>query len=93
MGVINFLAFIFAAALGFGLAFWIAATILNKNNNIGDSRGESRLYSSGVSFTDISDKMSRKEDVMHNYIDHFRPKKASYPTAPRGRDLVEKPKK
>ena len=57
MAFINFLAALFGAGLGFGLAFFIAATILNKNNNIGDSVGSASLYTGGVVMTDKDNAM------------------------------------
>lgn len=92
MGIINFLAAIFGAGLGFGLAFFIAATILNKNNNLGDSRGEDYLYSGGVSFSDRDDKLRTGDKQMNEYIAMHHPQKATYPTAPYGKALVQRPK-
>ncbi|MBO4495080.1 MAG: hypothetical protein J5752_04415 [Clostridiales bacterium] len=92
MGFINFLAAIFGAGLGFGLAFFIAATILNKNNNLGDSHGEDYLYSGGVSFTDRDDKLKTNDKQTTEYLAMHQPQKAAYPTAPYGKALVQRPK-
>ena len=92
MGFINFLAAIFGAGLGFGLAFFIAATVLNKNNNLGDSHGESYLYSGGVSFSDKDDKLGTSDKLMNGYIALHQPQRPSYPTAPYGKNQVERPK-
>ena len=40
----EFLAGLLALGFGFGLAFWICGNMLNKSNNIGDSRGDGKTY-------------------------------------------------
>ena len=92
MIVINILAVLFGVPFGFGLAFWVGATLLNKSNSFGDSHGAASLYSSGVTFTDKEDKMKVSEVARQEYIDHHIPKKAAYKVAPRGLDLIERPK-
>ena len=59
--MINLMAFLFAIGLGFGLAFWICGTILDKSNNIGDSVGSSAEYRAFVTFTTRRDRMSGSE--------------------------------
>ena len=81
-------AFIFAAGLGFGVAFWIASTLLNNSNNIGDYHADPKHYSASVHFTEkleISARTAREGCI------GFR--KSTLPLAPRGSALVEKPKK
>jgi hypothetical protein len=85
---INFLAALFGAGLGFGLAFFIAATILNKNNNIGDSVGSASLYTGGVVMTDKDNAMKLNDKNL--YIVSHKPKKPDYPTVPTGKGLVER---
>lgn len=59
--MVNFLAFLFALGVGFGLSFWIFGTLLDKSNNIGDSRGKSIDYNAYVHFTASKDRMSNAE--------------------------------
>lgn len=89
----DFFAFIFGTGLGFGLALYIAASLLNKNNNLGDSKGQANLYSSGVTFTDKTDRMGVTEKKRQEYVDQHSPKVPAYPTAPRGKQQVEKMRK
>ena len=57
----DILAFLFAIGLGFGLSCWIFGTILDKSNNIGDSRGKINDYRAYVTFTARKDRMSKSE--------------------------------
>ncbi|MCR5057974.1 MAG: hypothetical protein K6A81_05090 [Clostridiales bacterium] len=82
--MIEFFAFIFAGAFGFGLAFWIAATVLNNSNNYGDYHAEASYYSARVHFT------SEKEGK-DCYIPLGKSQKTSLSPAPKGRELVQKP--
>ena len=59
--MINVMAFLFATGLGFGLSCWIFGTILDKSNNIGDSRGKNTDYKAYVTFTARKDKLSNAE--------------------------------
>ena len=59
--MVNFLSFLFAIGLGFGLSCWICGTLLEKSNNIGDSRGENRDYDAYVQFTTRKDRLTNKE--------------------------------
>ena len=90
--VINILSAIFALGLGFGVAFWGGASLLNKSNNIGDSRGQSKDYTPGVKFSNIDDKLDSAEIHQGKYVQNHWPKKPEYPTAPRGKDMVKPPK-
>ena len=59
--MVNLLAFLFASGVGFGLAFWIFGTILDKSNNIGDSHGSNLDYKAYVHFSARKDRMSNSE--------------------------------
>ena len=86
--MVEFLAFIFAAGLGFGVAFWIAATLLNNSNNIGDYHAEANHYSAHVDFSVdnvISGRSARDGSSGVRFT------KPSTPAAPRGTKKIEKP--
>ncbi|MBO4928779.1 MAG: hypothetical protein J5379_11115 [Clostridiales bacterium] len=93
MFIVNFLAVIFGVPFGFGVAFWAAATLLNHSNSLGDSHGAASLYTSGVTYTDKSDKMKFGEVARKEYIAYHTPKRAAYPIAPKGKEHVERSKK
>ena len=57
--IINFLAGLLALGFGFGLAFWICGTKLDKSNNIGDSRGDGKTYHADTTFTAKCNRMDR----------------------------------
>lgn len=57
--MIDFIAVIFALAFGFGLACWICGNMLDKSNNIGDSRGTGKTYNAEVTFTSECNNMDR----------------------------------
>ena len=48
--MINIIAWIFASGVGFGLSCWIFGTLLDKSNNMGDFKGDSRDYNAYVNF-------------------------------------------
>lgn len=52
---------LFAVGLGFGLSFWILGLVLDKSNNIGDSRGTSEDYKAFIHFTARKDHMYSEE--------------------------------
>lgn len=71
--MINFFAGLFALAFGFGLAFWICGTELDKSNNIGDSRGDGAAYKAEATFTSKCDRMQQsayRTFVQQNIIDN-----------------------
>ncbi len=71
--MINFFAGLFALAFGFGLAFWICGTELDKSNNIGDSRGDGSAYKAEATFTSKCDRMEQsayRTFVQQNIIDN-----------------------
>ena len=55
----EFFAGLFALGFGFGLAFWICGNMLNKSNNIGDSRGDLKTYNGEVKFTSTCNRMEK----------------------------------
>jgi len=59
--MIDFLAFLFATGVGFGLSCWIFGTILDKSNNIGDSKGDKGYYKAYASFSTRRDRISNSE--------------------------------
>ena len=61
MGFIDLLSFLFASGLGFGLSFWIYGTLLDRSNNIGDSKGDKVLYGVDARFTTRRDNLSSSE--------------------------------
>lgn len=88
--MIEFLAFIFACAFGFGLAFWIASTVLNRSNNYGDYHADASYYSARVNFT--SDERLKNSSVGQTYIGSGRFQKPTAALAPKGKELIQKPK-
>ena len=59
--MIDFISFLFAIGVGFGLSFWIFGTLLDKSNNIGDSKGAKYEYNTEIEITSRSDKMTKSE--------------------------------
>ncbi len=57
--VIIFFSCLLALGFGFGLAFWICGSMLDKSNNIGDSRGDSATYNAETVFTSKCNRMDR----------------------------------
>ena len=86
--MVEFFAFIFACGLGFGVAFWIAASTLNKSNNIGDSYADTTYYSSGANITH-KDRLT-SQAAIDAYANTSGFKKSTLPLAPRGLKPVEK---
>ncbi len=84
------LSIIMGAGVGIGIAFWIAASILEKRNNVGDSHGETYLYSNDVMVTD----KEKLQDVFHpklkEYIQRVEPEAPKYPTAPNSKEQVKR---
>ena len=84
--MIEFFAFIFAGAFGFGLAFWIAATVLNNSNNYGDYHADASYYSASVHFT--SDEKLKNSNSRGSYVGMGVFKKPTAPLAPKGKELI-----
>lgn len=70
--MIDFMALLFALGLGFGLSCWIFGTILEKSNNIGDSRGDKNQYGAFVVYTDQKDRLSKDERQSYVYRNSIR---------------------
>ena len=87
--MIEFFAFIFAGAFGFGLAFWIASTVLNHSNNYGDYHADASYYSASVHFT--SDEKLKNSNSRGSYVGMGVFKKPTAPLAPKGKELIQKP--
>lgn len=85
--MVEFVSFLFAIGVGFGLSCWIFGTLLNKSNNIGDSRGANYEYNTNVNFTSRIDSMSKSESS--NYI-HYHAVKFDDAGDPKGTDLVRR---
>lgn len=65
--MIDFMALLFALGLGFGLSCWIFGTILDKSNNIGDSRGGKNEYGAYIVYTDKKDRLSKDDRQSYCY--------------------------
>ena len=85
--MIEFIAFIFASAFGFGLAFWIASTVLNNSNNYGDYHADAEHYSARVHFT--ADETLKSGDKRERYSGLSGYKKSTFSLAPKGKGLVQ----
>ena len=59
--MVNLFSFLFAIGVGFGLSCWIFGTMLEKSNNIGDSKGDRADYQAYVNFTSRQDRLSNSE--------------------------------
>lgn len=59
--VYQIISFLFALALGLGLPLFVLGSILEKSNNIGDSRGTSDDYKAFIHFTTRKDEMSSEQ--------------------------------
>ena len=57
--VIIFFSCLLALGFGFGLAFWICGSMLDRSNNIGDSRGDGATYNAETTFTSRNNRMDR----------------------------------
>ena len=85
--MVEFVSFLFAIGVGFGLSCWIFGTLLNKSNNIGDSRGANYEYNTNVNFTSRIDQMSKSES--DSYI-HYHAVFFDDASEPKGTDLVRR---
>ena len=82
--MLELVSFLFAIGVGFGTSCWIFGTLLNKSNNIGDSKGAKYEYNTNVNITSRSDRMSKSES--ETYIHYAVKFDDSY--EPKGTDLV-----
>ena len=87
--MIDFFAFLFACAFGFGLAFWIAATVLNNSNNFGDYHAEASHYSASVNIT--NEEKLKSQVGRESYVGESHFTKPTIPSAPKGKELIQKP--
>ena len=85
--MLELVSFLFAIGVGFGTSCWIFGTLLNKSNNIGDSKGAKYEYNTNVNITSRSDRMSKSES--ETYI-HYHAVKFDDSGDPKGTDLVRK---
>lgn len=85
--MLELVSFLFAIGVGFGTSCWIFGTLLNKSNNIGDSKGAKYEYNTNVNITSRSDRMSKSES--ETYI-HYHAVKLDDSYEPKGTDLVRK---
>ena len=58
--MLELVSFLFAIGVGFGTSCWIFGTLLNKSNNIGDSKGAKYEYNTNVNITSRSDRLSKE---------------------------------
>jgi len=61
MAFIDITALLFAIGVGFGVSCWLFGTLLDKSNNLGDSRGNKYEYHAFVNFTSRRDKMNKSD--------------------------------
>lgn len=61
MAFIDITALLFAIGVGFGVSCWLFGTLLEKSNNIGDSRGNKYEYHAFVNYTCRREKLSDSE--------------------------------
>lgn len=85
--MINILAGLLALGLGFGIACRICGYMLDRSNNIGDSRGDARDYKSKITLTSVSDNMDRPASLI--YYDETIVK-SRVPNAPADQVLVKR---
>ena len=85
--MLDFVSFLFAIGVGFGLSFWIFGTLLDKSNNIGDSKGAQYEYDTEINITSRTDKMSKSES--ESYI-HYHAVIYDDDGQPKGTDLARR---
>ena len=88
MLIIYLIVLVFALGLGLGLTCLIMGTIIDKTNNIGDSRGTNDDYKAYIHFTARKDKLTNNEEkqVLSTYC----VKNEDPSSEPEGRDLVRR---
>lgn len=86
--MIGFISLVFAIGVGFGLSCWIFGTLLEKSNNIGDSRGDRFEYNARVTYTARRDKLLKDEwqSFTSMYAENI---DAGY-ASPKGSELVRR---
>ena len=92
--MIDFLSFVFALGVGFGVSCWIFGTMLDKSNNIGDYKGDRGDYNAYANFNTRRDKMEKGEIQSFLYMHSERTKKKPVTADPgilyKGTDLVRR---
>ncbi|MBO4473520.1 MAG: hypothetical protein J5750_01260 [Clostridiales bacterium] len=86
----EFLSFFFALGLGFGIAFWIAASLLNESNNFGDSHADPSSYMSEIEM--VNDSGAFDKYPQSSSLPRLGQKRSPVPLAPKGKELIEKSK-
>ena len=92
MVTVIIITFIFGLPAGIGGVCNIIGNMLRKRNNFGDSHAHPLMYTQLVTFTDCSQRMYPSQKSTLEYIENHPPRKATFPTAPRGDALVERSK-
>lgn len=85
--MLDLVSFLFAIGVGFGLSFWVFGTLLDKSNNIGDSKGAKYEYDTEINITSRTDKMSKSES--ESYI-HYHAVIYDDDGQPKGTDLARR---
>ena len=85
--MLDLVSFLFAIGVGFGLSFWVFGTLLDKSNNIGDSKGAQYEYDTEIQITSRTDKMSKSES--ESYI-HYHAVIYDDDGQPKGTDLARR---
>ena len=85
------ISYIFGSLAGIGAVCYFMGKILEKRNSIGDSHANPLMYTQLVTFTDCSKRMYPSQKSTIEYIESHPPRKATFPTAPRGDARVERP--
>ena len=88
MLIIYLIILVFALGSGLGLTCLIMGTIIDKTNNIGDSRGTNDDYKAHIHFTARKDKLTRKEEK--EFLGTYGVKNEDPTSEPEGRDLVRR---
>ena len=86
--MVELLSFLFAIGVGFGLSCLIFGTILDKSNNIGDSRGSKDEYQAYVTFTRRDDGL--KKDEKSSFCYRYAEKIDNQTASPSGSSLVRR---
>ena len=78
------LAILMGAPIGVGVAFMILSAILNKSNNMGDSRAEIRDFSSEIVYLSQENNMKHNIQLFVSYTD------MNYETLTKSRDYLDR---
>lgn len=81
------LSILFASGVGFGLAFWICGTLLEKSNNFGDSKGDKGEYRAYADFREFDDNL--KNSTYSDFIARYS-KCIDNGNGPKGTELVRR---